>query len=317
MFENIVILKKLINQAVPIIDLLAPVKESPNGIFDNRYFLTCIIDFSSNGTYWTKYSGTKDHPINGKYLNAIHNKYSRCGVYDEINRQVLNKYLEKGKEQKLTDQIIDSSFIANKGGSIKKNNYLLSDKAKQKNKKIRKHNKNAPKNKRKREESFIDYNRYNGRKKYFKVSTLTDSLGTPLTSVIVSSHQSDSISLIETVDNLNVNLNTLRNSKVNRYKQRLLADPQYDTKKNKEYLTKLGYKPFIKYNKRNTKNKKTIKNNQFNKQEEQTYKKRLRIESFFSWIKNYPTINQNYQKSIESYRGLLLLASTIIISKRI
>ena len=42
-----------------------------------------------------------NYPINGKYLNAIHHKYLKCGVYDEINRQLLNKYLSKGRETKL------------------------------------------------------------------------------------------------------------------------------------------------------------------------------------------------------------------------
>lgn len=48
--------------------------------------------------------------------------------------------------------------------------------------------------------------------------------------------------------------------------------------------------------------------------EKEKYKKRLIIESFFSWIKNYPSINQ---KTIASYNGLLMLASSILISKRI
>lgn len=57
----------------------------------------------------------------------------------------------------------------------------------------------------------------NGRKKYIKISSIVDSKGAPLSSVIVSSKQSDSISVNETVNAIPVNLNTLRNSKVNRY----------------------------------------------------------------------------------------------------
>jgi len=92
-----------------------------------------------------------------------------------------------------------------------------------------------------KEETFIDYNRYNGRKKYFKISTITDSFGTPLTSTIISSKQSDNISLIETIEKMPINLNTLRNSKVNRYKQHLLADSGYHSNANKENLEKIGY----------------------------------------------------------------------------
>jgi len=214
-----------VNFAVPIINLLAPIKYSPHQKYDNEYFLVCLIDFVSCGVSWNKYKGTVDHPINGKYLNQIHNKFIRNNVYDEINRQLLNTYLKKGKEDKLKYQSIDSSFIPNKGGSVKNNNHLLSEKVKLKNKIIRKYNKRRPANKKKKkEETFIDYNRYNGRKKYIKISTVTDTFGTPLVSTIISSKQSDNISITETVNKMPVNLNTLKNSKNNRYKQYMLAD---------------------------------------------------------------------------------------------
>lgn len=178
-------------------------------------------------------------------------------------------------------------------------------------------NKKLPKNKRKRLESFIDFNRYNGRKKYIKISSITDSKGAPLSSVVVSSKQSDSISVNETINGIPVNLNTLRNSKVNRYKQYMLGDSGYHTKNNLSYLKKLGYTPIIKYNKRNTKDKKKIKENELKGKSLKIYKKRVIIEHYFSWIKNYPVINQNYQKTVGSYLGLLLLVSSFTIFKKI
>jgi len=119
-------------------------------------------------------------PIDGKYLNQIHNKFLRNNVYDEINKQLLNRYLKAGKEHKLKYQCIDSSFIPNKGGSVKNNNHLLNDDVKANNLIVHEANKHV--DKKCKEETFIDYNRYNGRKKYFKISTITDSFGTPLTS---------------------------------------------------------------------------------------------------------------------------------------
>jgi hypothetical protein len=113
----------------------------------------------------------------------------------------------------------------------------------------------------KREENFIDYNKYNGRKKYFKISTVTDSFGTPLSSSIISSKQSDNISINETINNIPVDLNTLKNSKNNRYKQYLLADSGYHSQNNINYLKKIGYTPIIAYNKRNCKSRKTIEKN--------------------------------------------------------
>ena len=130
--KNLKELKKLknfnlIDFAVPIIDHICPIGESPNGTYDNRYFLICLLDFIDRGVYWTKYTGTTDYPIKGKYLNEIHNKYQKNGVYDEIERQLKNKYLKTDRESKLKIQIIDSSFIANKQGSIKNNNHGESD----------------------------------------------------------------------------------------------------------------------------------------------------------------------------------------------
>jgi hypothetical protein len=244
-------------------------------------------------------------------LNKIHNKYVNNGVYEAINKALLEKYLKTNKENKTIVQIIDSSFVANKQGI-----HNLRDKP---NKKIR--NKNTKKNPLKYENNInnktIQFNQYNGRKKYIKISTITDKYGTPLGSTIVAGNKSDISTINETIDSIPINLNTKRNSTHNRYKQTFLADSGYSSTKNKIFLKKLGYNPLIAYNKRNTKNKNMIKANKLNKKQKQMYKKRTIIESFFSWIKNYPIINQNYQKTISSYKGLLLLVSSIIISNRI
>jgi hypothetical protein len=283
-YNNLIDNSYLIKLAVPIIDFLVPIKYSPNKKFDNRYFFTCIIDFIKNNTYWSRYKGSIDNPIDGKYLNQIHNKYVKKGVYDAINKELLNIYLKKNKSIKLKNQIIDSSFIPNKGGSIKNNNHLLNDNVKNKNKIIRKKNNIKKKHENKiKEETFIDFNKYNGRKKYFKISTVTDSFGIPLGTSIISSKQSDNISIEQTLESVQVNLNTLKNSNNNRYKQYMLADSGYCSKKNKYLLMKKGYTPIISYNKRNTKNKELISKNTLNKNENIRYKKRKIIESL--WIR--------------------------------
>jgi len=315
-------LKKLknfnvINFAVPIIDLLCPIKHSPNKKYDNEYFLICLLDFIDTHVSWNKYKGPHDHPIKGKYLNQIHNKYVKKGVYCEIHRQLVNKYLQTDRESKLKGQIIDSTFTPNKGGSVKNNNHLLTDDEKIKNQKIKANNLTLPRNKQIKERTFISFNRYNGRKKYFKPNVITDSYGVPLATSISSSKQVDSSTLIDLVEKLPPNLHTLRNSKVNRYQQYFLADSGYDTKKNKEFLKKKGYIALIKYNKRNCKNKATIKRNTLTGKHKKIYKKRPIVECFYAWIKNKPVINQNYQKTIESYNGLFLLACSKLTSTRI
>jgi hypothetical protein len=82
-------------------------------------------------------------------------------------------------------------------------------------------------------------------------------------------------------------------------------------------LKEKGYIPIIKYNKRNNKNEKEINKKKFNEKQKQKFKMRYTIEPYFAWMKNKPVINQNYQKTIESYIGLVTLANLTIISKRI
>jgi len=48
----------IIDFAVPIIDLICPIKYSPNGLYNNKYFLTCLIDFIKMGVSWNTYRGT-------------------------------------------------------------------------------------------------------------------------------------------------------------------------------------------------------------------------------------------------------------------
>lgn len=309
---------KFIDLSASIANIYCPMKFSPNQKYDNKYFITCIVDFFMNNTSWSRYRGTPKCPINGRYLNQIHNKYVSAGVYEKINNEVLKCYLKKGREKKLKHQIIDSSFIANKGGSVTNaaNNALLSEDVKKKNKKIKQKNKQNPTKRPTKTETFIDFNRYNGRKKYFKISNVTDSIGTPLVSTLVSSRQSDNVSLEETVNKIPIELNTLRNSKVNRYKQYFLADTGYSSESNKSFLRKKGYVPIIAYNKRNCKDPKIIEKNKLNGKDSEIYKKRYIIEPSYSWIKNFPVINQNYQKTISSYHGLLLLTTSLIVFKR-
>jgi hypothetical protein len=181
----------LVNFSLPIVDFMNPVKSSPSQKYDNKYFLICLFDFLNNNVSWNKYKGTSDYPINGKYLNQIHNKFQKKGIYEQIEKELITKYLKTDKESKLKIQMIDSSFIPNKCGFTKKNNEMLSPEEKLQNEKIKKNNK-----KNKKERNFIDFNRYNGRKKYIKIVAITYSYGTCLCKSIISSKRADSDTLI-------------------------------------------------------------------------------------------------------------------------
>jgi transposase len=303
-----------IDYSVPIIDMLCPVG---GRYFDNEYCLICLVDFVDRGVSWRKYKGTHEYPIEGVYLNKIHNMYIRAGVYDAIDEAVTKKYLKTDRECKLKNQIIDSSFIQNKQGSVKNNNHLLTDWEKQKNEKIRTDNETVPVKDHKKERTFVDFNRYNGRKKYIKTDIISDTYGFVLAHSLSSAKLRDSQTLVDLVEKLPKEINTLKNSKVNRYKQNFLADSGYDSKRNLACLKKKGYNALIKHNRRNTKNKEIIKKRKFNAKQKKIYKRRYVVEVSFAWLKNKPVININYQKTIESYNGLFTLACAINNSKRI
>ena len=142
----------IIEFAATIIDMVAPIGYSPRQKYTNEYFYICMCNFVTSSVSWNKYKGCIDYPIDGKYLNQIHNKWIKLGVYDQLNKEKLNKYFETDKENKLRFQSLDSTFIPNKEGSVNNddNNNLLSDRAKEKNRKICLKNRTLPKNKRKK-----------------------------------------------------------------------------------------------------------------------------------------------------------------------
>jgi len=135
--------------------------------------------------------------------------------------------------------------------------------------------------------------------------------------VLIIGSGNDTDSLIQTHKSISVNLNTKKNSTHNRYKQHFLADSGYSSFGNTAYLKKLGYTPIIKYNKKNTKNVEILKANEFNEYQTKIYKKRTIIESSFGWLKQCACIDRQCQTTLKSYNGLLLLASSIRILKRI
>jgi len=189
-------LKKLKNfdfleMAAQIAYQIWPFQGSSKTDYDHKYFFICIADFIDIQVSWRRYRGTSDYHIRGRYLNEIHNEYCRRGIYNAIFEANVDIYLKRECESKLITQSIDSSFIANKQGT-KNNDNLLSNKEKQQNIKIRQDNLLLPIDQQKKERKFIDFNRYNGRKKYFKKDICVDNYG-----FILQHHTSSSKNMIQ------------------------------------------------------------------------------------------------------------------------
>jgi IS5 family transposase len=101
----------------------------------------------------------------------------------------------------------------------------------------------------------------------------------------------------------------INETKENNY---ILADKAYDSKKIREIIKIKKYKPIIAKRKYKSKKIRSLK-----KKYIKLYRKRIIVENFFSWIKAYPKIDKIYEKSMASYKGLLYLAISILIYKRL
>ena len=66
-----------------------PIKYSPNGIFTNKYYFTCLLHFLDSHVYWRQYKGFPGFSMLGKPLDAAHMIYISDGVYDAINNRLL------------------------------------------------------------------------------------------------------------------------------------------------------------------------------------------------------------------------------------
>jgi transposase len=264
---------------IPIIDFIIP--PNINAVYrkySTRDYISGIIQVLYSNTCWIRHSGL----IPGKTLNAKHNEYCKKGIYQEIHKQFLNKYLSKNKSVKLKTQSIDSTSVTNKNCN-----------------------------------DLTMFDKHKGSKKQIKISGIVDSFGIPLSLSLFPGNMNDTITIHKSVNKIPIDLETKKNKNNNRYKQYMLADTGYCSKKNRSFLLEKGYVPLIRFNKRNNKNEEFINSMKFSKKNSKKYSKRMYVERFFSWIKHYPKINNCYEKNSKSFLGLVFLASCIVINSRI
>ena len=90
-----------------------------------------------------------------------------------------------------------------------------------------------------------------------------------------------------------------------------MCDKGYDSSVIRKFINNMECNAIIPYNMRNSKESKTL-----SKEEKLIYKKWIKVENYFSWIKQYPKLDKLYEKSIKSYLGLCTLASiNMIVNK--
>lgn len=269
--------QKFIELAITIIDYICPIKDCPAKKYTNEDYLRGIIEVFEVHTYWCNYEGT----IKWKTLNDKYVQWTNKGIFNELHKEMLVRYLKTNKCTKTKYQMIDSTSVSNKQGS-----------------------------------ELVAHNAHTGNKQYTKVSVISNDSGIPFGIHMIAGNVNDSTTVEDTLKKIPIELDTIKYSNNNRHKQYMLADSGYCSAFNRLLLRKRGYTSLIWYNRRNCKDVIKVRQHRFNRKQLKTYKKRSKIESMFSWLKRFPKLNCRYEKTIESFYGLYLLGACYIITNQ-
>jgi len=132
---------------------------------------------------------------------------------------------------------------------------------------------------------------------------LTDKDGIPLSAIITSANTHDVTVAIDTVDSIVIKRPSSKPK--HKQKQNLCLDKAYHSKEIEQEIIKRGYIPHIRY-----------------RREEQIFRRKhhLRrwvVERTNSWHNRFRKLFTRYEKKDENYLGLVQLANSIIIYRRI
>lgn len=153
----------------------------------------------------------------------------------------------------------------------------------------------------------IGRNKFYKGKKGCKISCITDSLGIPISVLIGKGSTYDTKFIDQHLNDFLI--------KIPIKKKYILADKAYDSKKVRRLFDKNNYNCIIDYNKRKTKDPAKIK--YLSKNEKLIYKKRIRIENLFSWLKQNNRINKINETNLNTFTQFVYLAFCKIIFNRL
>jgi len=143
---------------------------------------------------------------------------------------------------------------------------------------------------------------------------LTDKNGIPLSTVITSANTHDVSVAINTVDSMVIKRQSSSSSSLaaklnhNQRKQNLCLDKAYHSKDIEQEIIKRGYIPHIRH-RREEEKKKHIKKH--------LTRRRWVVEGTNSWHNRFRKLFTRYEKKDENYLGLVQLANSIIVYRRI
>lgn len=253
-------------------------KYATNVSFPHSVFATELFKLLRNSIYFSRYEATHNGKLmKGKYLNAKHLEYVRMGVYDELYKQVLSMYYSDDYANKMKYQKTDTVFIPNKLGT-----------------------------------EMLGRNVEYKSKQGLKISFIVDSTNVPFAMSFGRGSDADSTIFYDTYENMLNDPSTEKYKGSNKYKQYMLADAGYESEEIKNKLNNDGYILFVGKNLRRSKPE-SYDIKPLSEKDHKKFNKRTGIENLNSWVKQYGILNNMYEHTIDSYKGLLLLALSYIV----
>lgn len=252
------------------------INHNSNCTYTSDNIFTSLMDQTQNKVYFSRTMFTKPI-IDGKYLNNIHNKFVREHFYVSLYSKILNEYIKETHGLTLGTLSADSMFVCNVLGNIKGNN---------KNPQF--YNKSGLKN------AFI-----------------SDNLGVPISIIQLGCTDNDNISIDKLLDNVLIDKTILDNNK-----DKFLMDGGYSSIYNLKCLSDLKFNVYAGYNKRNARKINVNTDIDLTKEVIKIYKKRTVVENLNAIVKRYPILLNNYERTIESYNGLLLFTLSHMLVKK-
>lgn len=243
-----------------------------NRKYTEKQFIEGILSVLVSGCFWTRYTGF----VPGKQLNKRHNEYIKLGIYDQLYKSSVKKYLKKCMKNTFRLSA-DSTFIFNK---------LCKD--------------------------VTGRNPYYKNKRSIKISTIVDDNKVPLSISIGQANIHDSDLIHGNLDQILTD--KLIPRKIN--KIFLADKGYDSSIVRAKLRAHGYVKVIIPRNKRNTKDPKKLHKLKMNSADKKLYKKRICVENFFGTLKRLPKIDCIYERSLKSYLGLVqLFCSYLILQK--
>jgi putative transposase len=135
---------------------------------------------------------------------------------------------------------------------------------------------------------------------------LTDKNGIPLSTFITSANTHDVTVATNTIDNIVIKRQSSKSPKDSKQKQNLCLDKAYHSKEVEQEIIKRGYNPHIR---RRREEKKLL--------HKKHPARRWVVERTNSWHNRFRKLFTRYEKKDENYLGLVELANSLIVYRRL